>query len=82
MQKIISAAKTAFTWAKTALAWAAEHKTYIVAVLTAIHAVSGFLCGQADANRTLEELLVAGGLWGLRHGVAKVAGKADQSKGR
>ena len=82
MQKIVSAAKTIYTWAKIAIVWAAEHKTYIVAVLTAIHAVSGFLCGQADANRTLEELLIAGGLWGLRHGVAKVAGKADRSEGQ
>ena len=84
MQKIVSAAKTIYTWAKIAIVWTIEHKTYIVAALTAIHAVSGFLCGQADANRTLEELLIAAGLWGLRHGVAKAskAGQAGQGEGQ
>jgi hypothetical protein len=73
VDRIIAVLQAVWSGVVAAYTWVVTHKTYFIAVLTAIHAVSGFLCGQADANRTLEELLIAAGLFAVRHGIAKTA---------
>lgn len=47
------------------------YKTYIVAALTALYAISGFLTGNVDANTAMQFLTAAAGMATIRHGVAK-----------
>lgn len=50
-------------------------KTYIVAVLTALYAILGFNLGHLDANTTVQLLLAAAGLAGLRGGIENAIAK-------
>jgi len=47
-------------------------KTYIVAVLTIIYAVTGAAIGKIDWNTAVGIILAALGMSGLRHGISKV----------
>lgn len=50
------------------------NKTYFVSLLMFVHAVIGLITGQGDAaavGEAIQELLMAGGLAALRHGVSK-----------
>ena len=47
-------------------------KTYFVAGLIVIYAVLGFVLGYQDLNQMIQLLLGAGGLAGLRAGIAKI----------
>lgn len=46
------------------------YKTYILAILGALYAISGFFTGHLDANTAIELLLGSGGLATLRHGIS------------
>lgn len=46
------------------------YKTYIIAVLGIIYAISGFLTGHVDANTAIQLILGSGGLAALRHGIS------------
>ena len=45
------------------------YKTYIVAAVAVIYAVSGFFTGHLDANTAIETVLTALGAASLRHGM-------------
>ncbi len=49
------------------------NKTYFVAALMAIYAVSGLLLGYHDISKTLELLLAAGTVIGFRSALAKLS---------
>lgn len=49
------------------------YKTYALALLGIIYAVSGFFTGHIDANTAFELVLGSGGLATLRHGISTTA---------
>lgn len=47
------------------------YKTYAIAILGVIYAVSGFLTGHMDANTALELIGSSGAIASLRHAIDK-----------
>ena len=46
-------------------------KTYIAAIALLCYALGGAIAGKIDWNTAITEILIALGLFGLRHGIAK-----------
>ena len=46
------------------------YKTYILAGLALVYAISGFFTGHIDANTAVETVFAALGAASLRHGIA------------
>ena len=48
------------------------YKTYLVAAATAVYGIAGLIIGQLDINQTVQFVLTALGLAGLRSGISKL----------
>lgn len=53
------------------------YKTYVLAILGLVYAISGFFTGHIDANTAMELILGSGGLATLRHGISTDTGSSN-----